>query len=172
MTVAIPTLSTERLFLRAPRTADFEGYADFYASERSVWEDGPLPRGAAWAEFASAAGGWVLRGFGPFSVEEKATGDYLGEVGLYQPPHYPEPELGWILMAAAEGRGIAAEAARAVRAWAYATLGLATLVSYISFGNLRSIRLAERLGAVVDPAARSSGPDAGVWRHPGPEALA
>lgn len=170
--MTVPVLATERLILRAPEPADFEGYAAFYASERSVWEDGPLSRGAAWAEFAAAAGGWVLRGFGPFSVEARAGGRYLGEVGLYQPPHYPEPEIGWILMAEAEGRGVAAEAARAVRAWAYATLGLATLVSYIAPGNWRSVRLAERLGAVADPAARSSGPDAGVWRHPGPEACA
>jgi RimJ/RimL family protein N-acetyltransferase len=164
----IPVLRTERLLLRAPRPADFEGYAAFYASDRSVWEDGPLSRAAAWAEFASAAGGWVLRGYGPFSVEDRTSGRYLGEVGLYQPAHYPEPEIGWMLMAEAEGRGIAAEAARAVRDWAYATLGLASLVSYIAPNNLRSVHLAERLGAVADPAAASSGSDAGVWRHPGP----
>jgi RimJ/RimL family protein N-acetyltransferase len=167
---AIPTLGTERLILRAPRQADFEPYAEFYESERSVWEDGPLPRGAAWAEFAAATGAWLLRGFGPFSLEERASGRYLGEVGLYQPPHYPEPEIGWILMAEAEGRGLAEEAARVVRAWAYATLGLATMVSYIAPGNWRSVRLAERLGAVADPGAPSCAADAGVWRHPGPGA--
>ncbi len=169
---AIPTLATERLELRAPRLADFEPYAAFFASERSVWEDGPIPRALAWSEFAATAGGWVLRGFGPFSVEERASGNYLGEVGLFQPAHYPEPEIGWILTAEAEGRGFAQEAARAVRTWGYATLGLVTMVSYISPGNWRSIRLAERLGAVADPVARSCGPDAAVWRHPGPEARA
>lgn len=169
---AIPTLSTERLVLRPPRLADFEPYAEFFASERSAWQDGPIPRAEAWAEFAATAGAWVLRGFGPFSVEARAGGGYLGEVGLYQPAHYPEPEIGWILVAGAEGRGFAAEAARAVRAWAYASLGLATLVSYIAPGNARSVRLAERLGAVPDPSAPSCGPQTAVWRHPGPEAAA
>ena len=112
----IPTLATERLTLRAPAAADFESYAAFYASQRSIWEDGPLSRTAAWAEFAASAGGWVLRGFGAFSLVERASGRYLGEVGLYQPAHYPEPEIGSILMAEAEGRGFATEAARAVRA--------------------------------------------------------
>ena len=168
----IPTLMTERLTLRAPEAADFEAYAAFYASERSIWEDGPLSRGAAWAEFAASAGGWVLRGFGAFSLVERASGRYLGEVGLYQPAHYPEPEIGWILMAEAEGRGFASEAARAVRAWAYGSLGLGPLVSYIAPGNRRSIRLAERLGAVVDRSAPASAPDAVVYRHPGPGALA
>ena len=80
----------------------------------------PDPRALAWAEFAAAAGGWVLHGFGPFSVEERSRGGYLGEVGLFQPPHYPEPEIGWILTADAEGRGVAEEAARTVRAEAHA----------------------------------------------------
>jgi RimJ/RimL family protein N-acetyltransferase len=168
----IPTLMTERLTLRAPEAADFEAYAAFYASQRSIWEDGPLSRGAASAEFAASAGGWVLRGFGAFSLVERTSGRYLGEVGLYQPAHYPEPEIGWILMAEAEGRGFASEAARAVRAWAYGSLGLGPLVSYIAPGNRRSIRLAERLGAVVDRSAPASAPDAVVYRHPGPGALA
>jgi len=168
----IPTLTTERLLLRAPGAADFEPYAAFYASARSVWEHGPMSRAAAWTEFATSAGTWVLRGFGAFSLQERTTGRYLGEVGLYQPAHFPEPEIGWILMAEAEGRGLAAEAARAVRTWAYETLGLGPLVSYIGRGNARSIRLAERLGAVADPNAPACSEDAGVWRHPGREALA
>jgi RimJ/RimL family protein N-acetyltransferase len=167
-----PRIETDRLILRAPEIADFEPYAAFYASERSTWEDGPLDRAAAWSEFASGAAGWVLRGYGPFSLVARATGRYLGEVGIYHPPHFPEPELGWILTAEAEGHGFAAEAARVVRGWAYDGAGLPGLVSYIARGNRRSIRLAERLGAVADPDAPSCSEDAGVWRHPGPEGRA
>ncbi len=165
----VPTLRTERLILRAPRAEDFEPYARFYASERSVWEDGPLPRDQAWAEFAASAGCWTLRGFGSLSLEERATGRYLGEVGVYQPAHYREPELGWILVAEAEGRGLAAEAARAVRSWAYLERGLGPLVSYIDRDNRRSNRLAERLGAVIEPGATGCDPCSHVWRHPGVE---
>jgi RimJ/RimL family protein N-acetyltransferase len=167
----IPTLLTPRVLLRAPAPADFEAYAAFYASDRAVYEDGPLDRSAAWGEFAASAAGWVLRGFGSFSLEDRGTGRYLGEAGLYQPPHYPEPEIGWILMAEAEGKGLAREAALAVRGWAYATLCLPTLVSYIDPRNVRSIRLAERLGAVLEPGAPSCGPGALVYRHPAPGAL-
>src|SRR5690606_24433927 len=59
----IPTLTTERLVLRAPTLADFEPYADFFASPRSGWEDGPITRGTAWKEFASVVGQWQLRGY-------------------------------------------------------------------------------------------------------------
>ena len=152
------------------RPADFPAYAAFYASDRSVYEDGPLARAAAWKEFATSAGAWVLHGFGSLSIEDRATGRYLGEAGIYHPAHFPEPELGWMLVAEAEGRGIAHEAALALRAWAYAQLRPGRRSSATSTpGNARSIRLAERLGARLDPRhADPCEPGAVVYRHPGP----
>jgi RimJ/RimL family protein N-acetyltransferase len=148
-----PTLRTDRLVLRAPSLADFEPYAAFFASPRSGYEGGPKVRGEAWKEFASATGQWSLKGYGAWSVEERATGGYVGEVGILHPAHYPEPEIGWTVMEAFEGRGLAHEAALAAREWAWEQLGLASLVSYIDARNARSIRLAERLGARLDPDA-------------------
>jgi RimJ/RimL family protein N-acetyltransferase len=168
--LAIPVLGTVRLRLRAPEIGDFEPYAAFLASERAVHERGPMGRPAAWREFCAALACWSLRGFGAWSVTERAGGAYLGEVGLFQPVEYPEPEIGWMVVPDAEGRGIAHEAALAVRAWAYGTLGLKTLVSYIDPANARSIRLAERLGAVLDRAAPGIDPGDLVFRHPGPRA--
>ena len=82
MTMA-PTLTTVRLTLRMPRLDDFEPRASFYASDRSVDEGGPLPRAAAWRIWASEVGQWALMGYGPFTVEDRATGAYVGEVGIY-----------------------------------------------------------------------------------------
>ena len=116
-----PTLATERLVLRAPEAADFEPYAAFFASDRAVWEDGPLTarrRLDGVRHRRRRLGAARLRLLLARSTAPPAR--YLGEVGLYQPAHYPEPEIGWILMAEAEGRGLAREAALAVRAWAYA----------------------------------------------------
>jgi RimJ/RimL family protein N-acetyltransferase len=150
-----PTLRTERLTLRTPILADFEHTADFYASDRSVWEGGPLTRVQAWRIFASDAGQWVLMGYGPFSVEMDGT--YAGEVGIYHAAEYPEPELGWFVVPGAEGKGVAAEAARAVMAWARRSFGWDRLISIIDPGNARSIALGLRLGGqivdgpVIDP---------------------
>ncbi len=63
-----PTLHTERLTLRMPVMADFEPRAAFAASERSVWEGGPIDRAAAWRMFASEVGQWPLMGYGPRGV--------------------------------------------------------------------------------------------------------
>jgi RimJ/RimL family protein N-acetyltransferase len=151
----IPVLQTERLTLRGPRREDFAPYAAFWASGRSVHEGGPRDARAAWEDFAAGFGLWVIDGIGTWSVEERATGAFAGIVGLYHPAHFPEVEIGWALLDGFEGRGIAQEAARAALDWTWAHTGLASLVSYIDPRNHRSIRLAERLGARRDPAART-----------------
>lgn len=160
-----PTLTTERLTLRMPRLADFEPRAVFYASERSVHEGGPLDRNAAWRIWASEVGQWPLMGYGPFSVEARATGTYVGEIGIYHPAEFPEPELGWFVTPEAEGRGYAAEAARAVMGWARESLGWDRLVNIIEPLNDRSIALGLRLGGVRDPSLPGIDPGDVVIRH-------
>lgn len=170
---ATPVLTTERLALRAPAAADWPAWRDFVATERSHWIGGPLTEpGQAWRAFGHIIGHWVLRGFGMFVVTDKATGAPLGMTGPWFPDGWPEPEIGWNLWTAdAEGRGIAHEAALAARAHAARDLGLTGLVSYIEPGNVRSIALAQRMGAVRDPDAAFPGTKPClVFRHPQPEA--
>ena len=142
-----PVIKTARLVLRMPRFEDFAHRLAFYTSDRSVWEGGPLAPDEAWRIFASEVGQWPLMGFGPFSVD--MDGAYVGEVGIYQPQGYPEPELGWFVVAGCEGKGIAAEAARTVKVWARASFGWDHIDNYIDPGNTRSIALGLRLGGVI-----------------------
>jgi RimJ/RimL family protein N-acetyltransferase len=145
--VTFPTLTTVRLTLRPPILADFEHRAAYFATDRAIPEGGPLTRVEAWRYFASEVGLWPLMGYGPFSVEK--DGAYVGEVGLYHAADYPEKELGWFVTPAAEGQGIAAEAARAVMGWARATFGWDHIVNYIDPRNARSIALGLRLGGRI-----------------------
>lgn len=162
-----PRLETDRLCLRAPRLSDFERWAEFFASDRSRLERGPLPRARdeAWKVWAADVALWQLKGYGPFGIDDRATGAYLGEVGIYEPESYPEPELGWFVVPEAEGRGIAHEAAQAVMVWARHTLGWSRLINIVDPENHRSIGLARRLGGVIDPAARGTDPGDVVLVH-------
>ena len=103
-----------------------------------------------------------------------AKGDdtILGLVGPNFPEGWPETEIGWILLDGAEGRGIAFEAAQAAIADARARLGWTTIVHYIRKANARSIALAERLGATVDPDAALPRTDAPAWVYRQPEVRA
>lgn len=170
--VAIPVLETERLILRANRPEDFEPYAAFYASDRAALRGGQQSRDEAFMLFAAEIGHWQIRGYGFWAVEERATGLYCGQVGLWNPEGWPEPEVGWLVVPEAEGRGIAHEAALVSRAYAYDTLGWTRIASCIADGNTRSIRLAERMGARLERRTPRPGrPDHLLYIHPSPEEL-
>lgn len=160
-----PVLHTQRLTLRMPRLADFEAWAAFFASDRSVHESGPKQRVAAWQHWASDVALWALKGYGPFGVDDRATGTYLGEVGLYHGEGYPAPELGWFLVPEAEGKGMALEAAGAVLDWVKASFDWPHITNIIGPANTRSIALGLRLGGVIDPTLPGIDPGDVVIRH-------
>jgi len=97
-------------------------------------------------DFAPHAGHWALRGYGKWAVERRDSGEWIGRVGLWNPPDWPGVEVGWTLVRAAWGQGYATEAATAAIGWAWANLGCERLVSLIEPGNAASFRVAERLG--------------------------
>ena len=161
----IPTLHTERLTLRPPMLSDFEHWAAFFASPRADTERGQHKREDAWQIWASDIANWTLRGYGPFRVESRDTGAYLGEVGIYHADDYPGPEIGWFMIPEAEGKGYAAEAARAVLRWARDEMGWSELVSFIDPNNARSLALAEKLGGRIDASRVAPEPKDRVIVH-------
>lgn len=168
----IPTLLTQRLRLRAPTAADLDPFAAFYASAQAETLGGRVERTEAWVKLATLIGHWSLRGFGRWIVERRADGAYCGHVGLHQPEGWPEAELAWSVTAETQGQGIAFEAARAARAYAYDHLGWTTAISLVSAENARSAALAERLGAVHERDIDFKGySGVRVFRHPAAAAL-
>ncbi|MFQ6753062.1 GNAT family N-acetyltransferase [Cereibacter sphaeroides] len=164
LAAAVPELATPRLRLRAPRLEDFATYAEIVGSDRGLDVGGPMAPAEAWNDFCRMVATWLLRGHGLWSVERR--GELLGFVLIGMEPGDPEPELGFLFTAEAEGQGHAQEAAEAARAHAFGALGLPGLVSCIAPGNFRSRRLAERLGARPDPGTLDG---VLVYRHPVPE---
>jgi len=146
---AAPSLDTPRLRLRQFAAADLDDYAALCADAevmRYLGDRGPLSREDAWRQLAMLVGHWTLRGYGMWAVEELATGAFVGRVGLHYPEGWPEPELGWALARHYWGRGYALEAGTAALRIAFTMLRWPRAVSLIAPSNLRSIRLAERLG--------------------------
>lgn len=161
-----PEIVTERLRLRAHLFEDFAALEALFQTQRSHYMGGPLPRKDVWDMFSDSVGQWPLIGMGTWAVERLSDGVTVGEVSICRPPHFPEPELGWYLLEGFDGRGYATEAAKAGLAFAAETYNLNSLVSYIDPDNRPSIKLAQRLGAVHDPAAATpNGEGCLVYRH-------
>ena len=166
-----PRIETERLVLRAPARQDWPLFNAFLASPRAEFiRSAGYDETLAWRAFCHVVGMWVLRGFGSFIFTRKGDDTALGMTGPWFPIDWPEREIGWTVWSPeAEGKGYAFEAAAAARDHAFRDLGWDTAVSYIDPDNLRSIALAERLGAVRDDAAAHPGDDPClVYRHPRP----
>lgn len=145
----MPNLMTERLLLRPPEAADFEGWARLMADPESArFIGGVQPRASAWRGFLTMVGSWQIQGFGMFSVIERSSGQWIGRIGPWQPEGWPGSEVGWGLLGAHQGHGYAREAAIASIDWAFDRLGWREVIHCIDPANLPSQRLAERLGAL------------------------
>lgn len=144
-------LETERLILRKiDAERDFDAWARHMSDERTVKYIGGkvLDRSLAWRQMASVIGHWEIRGYGFFSVESKATGEWIGRVGPWYPEGWPEPEIGWTIGRDYWGKGYATEAARAALRYVFDELGWKRVIHVILEGNERSIAVAERLGSL------------------------
>lgn len=96
---------------------------------------------------------WRTHGFGLFAVEDHRPGRprrCLGFAGVsystFAPEHADTPELAWRLDPACWGHGLATEAARAARDHIFAVVGLDAVVAMIQHANVRSRRVALKLG--------------------------
>lgn len=168
--IIAPTLRTERLTLRAHTREDFPAYRDVFASAHAKYMGGPLNDQQSWAMFCKDVAQWPLLGHGAWAIVRTQNDEFVGQVGINGHPHFPETELGWLVFPNSEKQGIAFEAAKAVRDWAFAVLKIDTLVSYIDAENVASIALASKLGAVVDHNAQQCPYENHlVYRHPSPK---
>lgn len=152
--VLIPVLDTPRFLLRGHTLADFDACAAMWAHPDVTRFIGgrPFSRSETWARLLRYHGHWAMLGYGFWVVEDKATGAFLGEVGMadfkreIDPPFGDTPEMGWSLAPAAHGKGVASEAVAAAAAWGDANLNSDRTVCIIAPENGASIRVAEKVG--------------------------
>ncbi|PCJ95934.1 MAG: GNAT family N-acetyltransferase [Hyphomicrobiales bacterium] len=162
----IPTLETQRLILRGFTQADFEPLAAFFADEASArFVGGVETYAGVWRRMAFYIGHWDLRGYGMFALEDKSSGQFAGYCGPYNPIDWPEPEIGYGLLPAFQGKGLMTEAARRCISFAYDELGWTTAMSSIDPNNAPSRAVVERLGARFEKHAQVSDFTADIYRH-------
>jgi RimJ/RimL family protein N-acetyltransferase len=146
-------LETERLLLREFVPADVDEFALVICDRdnmRFYPEPFERPDVEAWIDRNLRR--YRQDGIGLWAMILKSEGRLVGDCGLvYQNVNgTTEVEVGYHLNRAYQGRGLATEAARACRDYAFQRLGLQRVISLIRPENLPSRRVAERNGMQVE----------------------
>jgi RimJ/RimL family protein N-acetyltransferase len=156
-------LRTERLLLRRWQESDLAPWAAMNADPEVREHLGDLlTREQADASVARYEAAFEAHGFGWFAVEVPATGEFIGFAGLDRIDEglpFTGVEIGWRLARSAWGKGYATEAARAVLAFGFETLGLPEILALTTVGNVRSQAVMRRIGMTRDPAEDFDHPD-------------
>lgn len=162
-------IETKRLLLRPFQEIDCKSLHNYYSSEAATkYTVGrALSEGETWRTVSAMIGHWYLRGYGPYAIEEKETGDVLGIAGFWYPYDWPGPEIKWALAPEYWGKGFASEAARAVQLTASHHIPQISLISLIHADNVSSIQLALAVGAKFEKEILFRGANCHIYRHSG-----
>ena len=154
---------TQRLLLRQWTASDRAPFAALNADPIVMaYFPAPLTRGESDAIAERCERLISERGWGAWATEIKATGEFIGFVGLHisrdDLPVSPCVEILWRLAQAHWHKGFATEAARGALYIGFEVLGLSEIVSFTVPSNTKSRAVMERLGMKMDVA---------TFEHPG-----
>jgi len=144
----VPRVETPRLLLRGYRASDLDAFASNFGDPVATEHmGGVVDRRMAWRMLTSSVGLWLLTGGGWWAVEDRAAEAFVGTVGAFFRETAPDDvELGWTVVRAHWGQGIATEAAHAAAAYAFQHLGAPRVYAHIDPGNTASLRVAANIG--------------------------
>jgi RimJ/RimL family protein N-acetyltransferase len=141
-------LVTDRLLLRPWREEDG-------VELERLWSDAavrggrhlPVDRVARIAEGSLRQ--WRVSGFGPWAAIDKATGCWIGKIGLDELEDWPDVhriEVGFELHQAWWGRGLATEGALAALRFGFEQHGLERIISVAAVSHAAARRVMEKAG--------------------------
>ena len=145
-------IGTPRLLLRPWRDSDRAPFAALNADPEVMrFFPAPQSREASDRAIDTWQAQLATRGWSNWAVEVKATGQFIGFIGLSVPiraslPFMPCVELGYRLCRASWGHGYATEGAKAALAFGFDNAGLDEIVSFTSLLNLPSQAVMRRVG--------------------------
>jgi RimJ/RimL family protein N-acetyltransferase len=102
-------------------------------------------------------GHWDRFGFGPWATFEKASGRFVGNVGLEHMEDWPfqdKVEVGFVLGSEFWGRGYATEAAGASMRHGFDVIGLGRIISTTYVNHWASRRVMEKCGMIYQGTIR------------------
>ena len=154
-------LQTDRLVIRRLLLSDLDSLFALYRDPDICRHIPDAPRTIAEARVELE---WHMNGhpqhpeLGLWATIDKDTGNFIGRCGLlpWTFDGQAEVEVAYALAKGYWGRGLATEAAQAIRDHAVGALGLARLICLIDPDNQASIRVAEKIGMAFEREGRDT----------------
>jgi RimJ/RimL family protein N-acetyltransferase len=151
-------LRTKRLVLRAYLPADAPALLAYSTDPVvSAWDPEEVADLADAAELVRRRTQWSGGKSAAWALADPDDDRLLGGVGLHSiDPQNAAAEIGYGVVPEARGRGLAAEAVRAVTEWAFATLPLSRIRLLHAVENPASCRVAQRCGFALEGTLRQA----------------
>jgi RimJ/RimL family protein N-acetyltransferase len=160
----MPVLETGRLMLRPYEPADIDRMAAMFG-DREVTAFtflGYRTREQTRVVLDEYIAFLEERGWGMLAILDRATGQYLGEVGLFIAP-MGTVALRYALARAGWNRGFATEASAAVIDDAFERVGFSKLIAGVKPENGPSLRVVEKLGFTWEEDVTTHGHSFGIF---------
>lgn len=142
-------LETERCLVRETTVEDVEAFYQIYSNPSIVeymeplYEDPEEERSYA-RDYIDQV--YAFYHFGIWTVVEKASGEVIGRAGICYREGCELPELGFVIAAQWQGKGLATEVCRAILQYGYEELDFDRILAFVQPGNAASHRVCEKLG--------------------------
>lgn len=145
-----PVLETARLRLRPYRLDDAPALqrlaGDRQVAATTATIPHPYPDGAAEAFIGTHQDAWQLGTHLSLAITDRATDSLVGGIGLVFQSEHARAELGYWIAVPAWGQGYATEAAQALCAYGFETMGLHRIEARHLAGNAASGAVMRKLG--------------------------
>jgi RimJ/RimL family protein N-acetyltransferase len=157
-------LETDRIIIRRFKPSDLEPFVAYRSSPQVGAFQGSisLERGrgliAEMLEKSLGDPGWFQ-----FALEEKSSGELIGDLALNLIELPRTAELGFTLAPSHWGNGLALEAVNGLLELAFDSLNLHRIIAFTSEENLRSQTLLERLGFRLEGKSLESYEVNDIW---------
>lgn len=88
----------------------------------------------------------IINGLVSLGIFEKATGKFMGTIGVGEHDDLHEPEIFYFVLPEHRGNGFASEAVNAMTLWAFRNYNIPYLIGTVAVDNVKSQHVLERCG--------------------------
>lgn len=136
-------VESDRLIYRRISLSDYEYLCRLYANPKVMpfIGKGVRTREETWKILFGYVKDWQEKGFGPWAVFDKESGEFIGRSGVYLHQRYPAVQIGFVFSDDYWNRGLGTEAGKASLAFGFNQVKCQQIVAFVRLENVASRKI-------------------------------